>query len=140
MELTQLAACCDALWALDAHGRVSIRTLSPSCPFGLHWASLDLNQLGKRLSRTLETVWSRRHITQPPGSVPALLSCTSEAALLIQDQIRTCGKVDSGTSLSKSPNSFPKKERQRCFSTDICHLCSSQTGLFDIRTFFGSSQ
>ncbi|XP_059208649.1 tectonin beta-propeller repeat-containing protein 2 [Centropristis striata] len=46
MELTHLSACCDALWALDTHGRVSIRTLSPSCPFGLHWTPLDLSQLG----------------------------------------------------------------------------------------------
>ncbi|KAM8914179.1 tectonin beta-propeller repeat-containing protein 2 isoform 2-T5 [Spinachia spinachia] len=45
-ELTHLSACRDALWGLDTHGRVSIRTLSPSCPFGLHWTSLDLNQLG----------------------------------------------------------------------------------------------
>ncbi|KAL6106114.1 tecpr2 [Pungitius sinensis] len=46
MELTHLSACRDALWGLDTHGRISIRTLSPSCPFGLHWTSLDLNQLG----------------------------------------------------------------------------------------------
>ncbi|XP_035851875.1 tectonin beta-propeller repeat-containing protein 2 isoform X2 [Sander lucioperca] len=46
MELTQLSACRDALWGLDTHGRVSIRTLSPSCPFGLHWTPLDLSQLG----------------------------------------------------------------------------------------------
>ncbi|XP_075963363.1 tectonin beta-propeller repeat-containing protein 2 isoform X1 [Anarhichas minor] len=46
MELTQLSACRDALWGLDTHGRVSIRTLSSSCPFGLHWTPLDLNQLG----------------------------------------------------------------------------------------------
>lgn len=65
MELTHLAACCDALWALDTHGRVSIRTLSPSCPFGLHWASLDLSQLGTYRSRTLEKIWSHHHhITQ----------------------------------------------------------------------------
>ncbi|XP_074484346.1 tectonin beta-propeller repeat-containing protein 2-like isoform X3 [Sebastes fasciatus] len=46
MELTHLSACRDALWGLDTHGRVSIRTLSPSCPFGLHWTPLDLSQLG----------------------------------------------------------------------------------------------
>ncbi|XP_039641430.1 tectonin beta-propeller repeat-containing protein 2 [Perca fluviatilis] len=46
MELTQLSACRDALWGLDTHGRVSIRTLSPSCPFGLNWTPLDLSQLG----------------------------------------------------------------------------------------------
>lgn len=46
VELTHLSACRDALWGLDTHGRVSIRTLSPSCPFGLHWTPLDLSQLG----------------------------------------------------------------------------------------------
>lgn len=46
VELTHLSACRDALWGLDTHGRVSIRTLSPSCPVGLHWTLLDLSQLG----------------------------------------------------------------------------------------------
>ncbi|XP_071354372.1 tectonin beta-propeller repeat-containing protein 2 isoform X2 [Trachinotus anak] len=46
VELTHLSACRDALWGLDTHGRVSIRTLSPSCPTGLHWTPLDLSQLG----------------------------------------------------------------------------------------------
>ncbi|XP_070787188.1 tectonin beta-propeller repeat-containing protein 2-like, partial [Enoplosus armatus] len=46
VELTHLSTCRDALWGLDTHGRVSIRTLSPSCPVGLHWTPLDLSQLG----------------------------------------------------------------------------------------------
>ncbi|KAM9707770.1 tectonin beta-propeller repeat-containing protein 2 isoform 2-T2 [Menidia menidia] len=46
VELSHLSACRDALWGLDSHGRVSIRTLSPSCPSGLHWTPLDLSQLG----------------------------------------------------------------------------------------------
>lgn len=46
VELTHLSACRDALWGLDAHGRVCIRTLSPSCPTGLTWTPLDLSQLG----------------------------------------------------------------------------------------------
>ncbi|XP_041668952.1 tectonin beta-propeller repeat-containing protein 2 [Cheilinus undulatus] len=46
VELTHLSACRDALWGLDTHGRVCIRTLSPSCPTGLHWTPLDLSQLG----------------------------------------------------------------------------------------------
>uniref|UniRef100_A0A3B4U5H4 Tectonin beta-propeller repeat containing 2 n=1 Tax=Seriola dumerili TaxID=41447 RepID=A0A3B4U5H4_SERDU len=46
VEMTHLSACRDALWGLDTHGRVSIRTLSPSCPTGLHWTLLDLSQLG----------------------------------------------------------------------------------------------
>ncbi|XP_028250640.1 tectonin beta-propeller repeat-containing protein 2 isoform X2 [Parambassis ranga] len=46
VELSHLSACHDALWGLDTHGRVYIRTLSPSCPTGLHWTLLDLSQLG----------------------------------------------------------------------------------------------
>lgn len=46
VELAQLSACRDALWGLDTHSRVCIRTLSPSCPTGLHWTPLDLSQLG----------------------------------------------------------------------------------------------
>ncbi|RVE57688.1 hypothetical protein OJAV_G00218650 [Oryzias javanicus] len=46
VELAHLSACRDALWGLDSHGRVSIRTLTPSCPAGLHWTRLDLSQLG----------------------------------------------------------------------------------------------
>lgn len=49
VELTHLSACRDALWGLDTYGRVSIRTLSPSCPTGLHWTPLDLSQLGMYL-------------------------------------------------------------------------------------------
>uniref|UniRef100_UPI003AAE588F tectonin beta-propeller repeat-containing protein 2 n=1 Tax=Centroberyx gerrardi TaxID=166262 RepID=UPI003AAE588F len=46
VELSQLSACQDALWGLDSHGRVHIRTLSASCPAGLSWTPLDLSQLG----------------------------------------------------------------------------------------------
>ncbi|XP_067334854.1 tectonin beta-propeller repeat-containing protein 2 isoform X3 [Channa argus] len=62
VELTHLSACCDALWGLDTHGRISIRTLSPSCPTGLHWALLDLSQLGLAVSQLVlscRTVWVR---------------------------------------------------------------------------------
>lgn len=45
-EMRAYAACQDALWALDSLGRVFIRTLSPGCPAGMHWAQLDLAQLG----------------------------------------------------------------------------------------------
>lgn len=44
------AACQDALWALDSHGQVFIRTLSKSCPTGMHWTKLDLSQLGMAVS------------------------------------------------------------------------------------------
>uniref|UniRef100_A0A8C7GFR5 Tectonin beta-propeller repeat containing 2 n=1 Tax=Oncorhynchus kisutch TaxID=8019 RepID=A0A8C7GFR5_ONCKI len=46
-EMVQLSACRDALWGLDQHGRIHIRTLSTSCPTGMHWNLLDLSQLGK---------------------------------------------------------------------------------------------
>ncbi|XP_029349066.1 tectonin beta-propeller repeat-containing protein 2 isoform X2 [Echeneis naucrates] len=45
VELIHLSACRDALWGLDTHGQVNIRTVSPSCPTGLHWTPLDLSQL-----------------------------------------------------------------------------------------------
>eukprot|EP00066_Takifugu_rubripes_P028769 XP_011618035.1 PREDICTED: tectonin beta-propeller repeat-containing protein 2 [Takifugu rubripes] len=65
MELTQLAACFDALWGLDTHGRVNIRTLSPSCPCGLHWTPLDLSQLGNvrlvSVSCGSQNVWAVDH-------------------------------------------------------------------------------
>lgn len=46
VEIVQLSACRDALWGLDQHGRVHIRTLTANCPTGLHWTLLDLSQLG----------------------------------------------------------------------------------------------
>ncbi|XP_062863100.1 tectonin beta-propeller repeat-containing protein 2 [Trichomycterus rosablanca] len=47
VEIIQLSACRDALWILDQHGRVHIRTLTANCPAGLHWTPLDLSQLGR---------------------------------------------------------------------------------------------
>lgn len=47
VELGQLSACRDALWGLDLHGWVHIRTLTPSCPTGMTWTPLDLSQLGQ---------------------------------------------------------------------------------------------
>ncbi|XP_077420740.1 tectonin beta-propeller repeat-containing protein 2 isoform X2 [Vanacampus margaritifer] len=62
VELSQLSACHDALWGLDSHGRVSIRTLSSSCPVGLHWTPLDLSQLGSvrlvSISCGSQNVWA----------------------------------------------------------------------------------
>lgn len=50
-EMCAYAACQDALWALDSLGQVFIRTLSKSCPTGMHWTKLDLSQLGRSLGR-----------------------------------------------------------------------------------------
>ena len=48
VEFGQLSACRDALWGLDLHGWVHIRTLSPTCPTGMTWTPLDLSQLGNQ--------------------------------------------------------------------------------------------
>ncbi|XP_053881318.1 tectonin beta-propeller repeat-containing protein 2 isoform X5 [Malaclemys terrapin pileata] len=45
-EMVCYSACQDAIWGLDKQGQVFIRTLSPSCPAGMHWTKLDLSQLG----------------------------------------------------------------------------------------------
>ncbi|XP_068110732.1 tectonin beta-propeller repeat-containing protein 2 [Hyperolius riggenbachi] len=45
-EMVHMSACTDAVWALDGYGSVLIRTLSKSCPTGMHWTKLDLSQLG----------------------------------------------------------------------------------------------
>ncbi|XP_075048735.1 tectonin beta-propeller repeat-containing protein 2 isoform X2 [Mixophyes fleayi] len=45
-EMIHMSACGDAVWALDSHSGVLIRTLSKSCPTGMHWTKLDLSQLG----------------------------------------------------------------------------------------------
>ncbi|XP_069806100.1 tectonin beta-propeller repeat-containing protein 2 [Dendropsophus ebraccatus] len=45
-ELIHLSACADAVWAIDQQGGVLIRTLSKTCPTGMHWTKLDLSQLG----------------------------------------------------------------------------------------------
>ncbi|KAL0969727.1 hypothetical protein UPYG_G00231480 [Umbra pygmaea] len=62
IEMVQLSACRDALWGLDQHGRVHIRTLSTSCPTGMHWNLLDLSQLGQvrliSISCGSQNVWA----------------------------------------------------------------------------------
>ncbi|TRY59649.1 hypothetical protein DNTS_027392 [Danionella cerebrum] len=62
VEMVQLSACRDALWGLDHYGRVHIRSLSASCSTGMHWALLDLSQLGHvrflSLSCGSQNVWA----------------------------------------------------------------------------------
>ncbi|XP_076834111.1 tectonin beta-propeller repeat-containing protein 2 [Brachyhypopomus gauderio] len=62
VEMVLLSACRDALWGLDQHGRVHIRTLSASCPTGIHWTPLDLSQLGHVRLRSFscgsQNVWA----------------------------------------------------------------------------------
>ncbi|XP_034794085.1 tectonin beta-propeller repeat-containing protein 2 isoform X4 [Pan paniscus] len=61
-EMRAYAACQDALWALDSLGQVFIRTLSKSCPTGMHWTRLDLSQLappGRLLHRGgIQSEWA----------------------------------------------------------------------------------
>uniref|UniRef100_A0A8C9EYL0 HPS5-like beta-propeller domain-containing protein n=1 Tax=Pavo cristatus TaxID=9049 RepID=A0A8C9EYL0_PAVCR len=45
-EMVHYSACQDAIWGLDSLGQIFIRTLSASCPTGMHWTKLDLSQLG----------------------------------------------------------------------------------------------
>nr|XP_006632369.1 PREDICTED: tectonin beta-propeller repeat-containing protein 2 [Lepisosteus oculatus]XP_015205760.1 PREDICTED: tectonin beta-propeller repeat-containing protein 2 [Lepisosteus oculatus] len=62
VEMVHLSACQDAVWGLDTRGRVYIRTLSKSCPTGMHWTPLDLSQLGRvklsSLSCGSQNVWA----------------------------------------------------------------------------------
>uniref|UniRef100_A0ACB8G6X7 Tectonin beta-propeller repeat-containing protein 2 n=1 Tax=Sphaerodactylus townsendi TaxID=933632 RepID=A0ACB8G6X7_9SAUR len=47
-EMVLYSACQDAMWGLNNLGQVFIRTLSPTCPSGMHWTKLDLSQLALR--------------------------------------------------------------------------------------------
>ncbi|KAK4821744.1 hypothetical protein QYF61_000786 [Mycteria americana] len=61
-EMVHYSACQDAIWGLDSLGQIFIRTLSSSCPTGMHWTKLDLSQLGavKLISLTCgnQHVWA----------------------------------------------------------------------------------
>ncbi|XP_061232220.1 tectonin beta-propeller repeat-containing protein 2 isoform X2 [Neopsephotus bourkii] len=61
-DMVHYSACQDAIWGLDSLGQVFIRTLSSSCPTGMHWTKLDLSQLGtvKLISLTCgnQHVWA----------------------------------------------------------------------------------
>uniref|UniRef100_A0A4W3IVS6 Tectonin beta-propeller repeat containing 2 n=1 Tax=Callorhinchus milii TaxID=7868 RepID=A0A4W3IVS6_CALMI len=46
LEMVLISACPDAIWGLDSKGQIHIRTLSESCPSGMHWTKLDVTQLG----------------------------------------------------------------------------------------------
>ena len=59
-EMVHLSACKDALWGLDQHGRVHIRSLTLGCPTGMHWTLLDLSQLGEYID-TLTHTHTRTH-------------------------------------------------------------------------------
>ncbi|XP_026164144.1 tectonin beta-propeller repeat-containing protein 2 isoform X2 [Mastacembelus armatus] len=109
VELTHLSACCDALWGLDTHGRVSIRTLSPSCPTGLHWTPLDLSQLGSvrlvSVSCGSQNVWavdSRGVVYFRVGTQPLNPSMMLPAWIHIEPPVQPIGV--QLVSIQTSPN------------------------------------
>ncbi|XP_061898444.1 tectonin beta-propeller repeat-containing protein 2 [Entelurus aequoreus] len=109
VELAQLSACRDALWGLDSHGRVSIRTLSRSCPTGLNWTSLDLSQLGSvrlvSLSCGSQNVWaldSRGLVYFRVGTQPLNPNMMLPAWIHIQPPVQPIGV--QLISIQTSPN------------------------------------
>ncbi|XP_040916355.1 tectonin beta-propeller repeat-containing protein 2 isoform X2 [Toxotes jaculatrix] len=109
VELTHLSACRDALWGLDTHGRVSIRTLSPSCPTGLHWTALDLSQLGSvrlvSVSCGSQNVWavdSRGVVYFRVGTQPLNPSMMLPAWIHIEPPVQPIGV--QLVSIQTSPN------------------------------------
>ncbi|XP_068607933.1 tectonin beta-propeller repeat-containing protein 2 [Brachionichthys hirsutus] len=109
VELTHLSACRDALWGLDTHGRVCIRTLSPSCPIGLHWTSLDLSQLGSvrlvGVSCGSQNVWavdSRGVVYFRVGTQPLNPSMMLPAWIHIEPPVQPIGV--QLVSIQTSPN------------------------------------
>ncbi|XP_076604722.1 tectonin beta-propeller repeat-containing protein 2 [Chaetodon auriga] len=109
VELIHLSACRDALWGLDTHGRVSIRTLSPSCPSGLHWTPLDLSQLGSvrlvSVSCGSQNVWamdSRGVVYFRVGTQPLNPSMMLPAWIHIEPPVQPIGV--QLVSIQTSPN------------------------------------
>ncbi|KAM4723575.1 tectonin beta-propeller repeat-containing protein 2 isoform 1-T3 [Anableps anableps] len=109
VELTHLSACRDALWGLDIHGQVSIRTLSPSCPIGLHWTLLDLSQLGNvrlvSVSCGSQNVWavdSRGLVYFRVGTQPLNASMMMPAWIYIEPPSQPIGV--QLVSIQTSPN------------------------------------
>ncbi|XP_039740202.1 tectonin beta-propeller repeat-containing protein 2 isoform X1 [Pteropus medius] len=108
-EMRAYAACQDALWALDSLGRVFIRTLSHGCPAGMHWARLDLTQLGavKLTSLTCgnQHVWacdSRGGVYFRVGTQPLNPSLMLPAWITIEPPVQPAGVTL--VSVHSSPN------------------------------------
>ncbi|XP_054017802.1 tectonin beta-propeller repeat-containing protein 2 [Dryobates pubescens] len=97
-EMVHYSACQDAIWGLDSHGQVFIRTLSSSCPTGMHWTKLDLSQLGavKLISLTCgnQHVWacdSSGGIYFRVGTQPLNPSLMLPAWIMIEPPIQPVG-------------------------------------------------
>ncbi|KAK1885891.1 Tectonin beta-propeller repeat-containing protein 2 [Dissostichus eleginoides] len=109
MEVFHLSACPDALWVLDSQGRVSIRTLSPSCPSGLSWTLLDLSQLGSvrlvSVSCGRQNVWAvdgRGNVYFRVGTQPMNPSMMLPAWIQIEPPVQPIGVLL--VSVQTSPN------------------------------------
>ncbi|XP_061037272.1 tectonin beta-propeller repeat-containing protein 2 isoform X1 [Eubalaena glacialis] len=97
-EMRAYAACQDALWALDSLGQVFIRTLSASCPTGMHWTRLDLSQLGAVKLMSLacgnQHVWacdSRGGVYFRVGTQPLNPSLMLPAWIMIEPPVQPAG-------------------------------------------------
>uniref|UniRef100_A0A8D2D1C5 Tectonin beta-propeller repeat containing 2 n=1 Tax=Sciurus vulgaris TaxID=55149 RepID=A0A8D2D1C5_SCIVU len=108
-EMRAYAACQDALWALDSLGQVFIRTLSKSCPTGLHWTRLDLSQLGAIKLTSLacgsQHIWacdSRGGVYFRVGTQPLNPSLMLPAWIMIEPPVQPAGVTL--VSIHSSPN------------------------------------
>ncbi|XP_007951307.1 tectonin beta-propeller repeat-containing protein 2 [Orycteropus afer afer] len=108
-EMRAYAACQDALWALDSLGRVFIRTLSRSCPTGMHWTRLDLSQLGAIKLTSLacgsQHIWacdSRGGVYFRVGTQPLNPSLMLPAWITIEPPVQPAGLIL--VSIHSSPN------------------------------------
>ncbi|XP_059039166.1 tectonin beta-propeller repeat-containing protein 2 isoform X1 [Mustela lutreola] len=97
-EMRAYAACQDALWALDSLGQVFIRTLSKSCPTGMHWTRLDLSQLGAVKLTSLacgnQHIWacdSRGGVYFRVGTQPLNPSLMLPAWIMIEPPVQPAG-------------------------------------------------
>lgn len=108
-EMRAYAACQDALWALDGLGQVFIRTLSRSCPTGMHWTRLDLSQLGAVKLTSLacgnQHVWacdSRGGVYFRVGTQPLNPNLMLPAWIMIEPPVQPAGVTL--VSVHSSPN------------------------------------
>uniref|UniRef100_A0A8C0S335 Tectonin beta-propeller repeat containing 2 n=2 Tax=Canis lupus familiaris TaxID=9615 RepID=A0A8C0S335_CANLF len=109
VEMRAYAACQDALWALDSLGQVFIRTLSKSCPTGMHWTRLDLSQLGAIKLTSLacgnQHIWacdSRGGVYFRVGTQPLNPSLMLPAWIMIEPPVQPAGVTL--VSVHSSPN------------------------------------
>uniref|UniRef100_H0ZRF5 Tectonin beta-propeller repeat containing 2 n=1 Tax=Taeniopygia guttata TaxID=59729 RepID=H0ZRF5_TAEGU len=108
-EMVHYSACQDAIWGLDSLGQIFIRTLSSSCPTGMHWTKLDLSQLGgvKLISLTCgnQHVWAcdtNGGVYFRVGTQPLNPSLMLPAWIMIEPPIQPVGI--NLVSIHSSPN------------------------------------